>query len=100
MKNKKYNRSQKKTERSLIARSNIASWTMIEFSNSFKAVKNNFFHIRIEKPKNEIEKVLFVSIEDLKYALENIKLENKNDDNQVLKFDEYEINNAYEQIVK
>jgi hypothetical protein len=73
MRNKKNNRTQKRTERRATARRNIASWTVVDFSNSFKAVKNNFFHIRIEKPKNEIEKALFVSIDDLKHALERIK---------------------------
>ena len=71
-----------------------------DFSNSFKYVKNNFFHIRIEKPKNDIEKALFVSIDDLMYALERIKSTDNLNENQVLRLDENEINNAYEQIVK
>jgi hypothetical protein len=100
MKNNKNNRSQKSTERRVTARRNIASWTVADFSNSFKNVKNNFFHVRIEKPKNDIEKALFVSIDDLKYALERIKSTDNLYENQVLQLDENEINNAYEQIVK
>lgn len=100
MRNKKNNRTKKREERRVIARRNIASWTVADFSNSFKAVKNSFFHIRIEKPKNDIEKALFVTIDDLNYALERIKSTDSINENQVLKLDEKEINTAYEQIVK
>jgi phosphate uptake regulator len=100
MKNKKNIRAQKRANRRLEARKNIATWTVTEFTNSFKVIKNNFFHIQTIKPKNDVERVLFVTSDELQTALKAIQYKDFSSENQIIQLDENEINSAYEQILK
>lgn len=100
MRSKRNIRFKKKIIKKKESRKDFSTWTNTEFLRSFKSVRLNYFHFKITKPKTEMEKVLFVSANDLNIALKNIKTSGYSSKEKLIHLDETEINNAYEQIIK
>lgn len=80
----------------------LAVLTASDFSKSFRLVKHTFFQVKPNKPKTDVDKILFVSQNDLAKALEIISNSEyeKEQRNQrtYIQLDEKIINQTFEKI--
>lgn len=103
--NRNKNRAKKREERQTnekIRRRGVIVTTS-DFTKSFKAVKNSFFQVKVVRPKTEIEKILYVSDNDLEKALKILidceKTTECKSQKNYIELDEKFINRTFEKII-